>query len=238
MRPVHRAQALYASAQGDDAALIQRYGHLVERNARRMARRMPSDHAYDDLWSVGALGLLEAAQRFDAQRGVRFESFAEHRIRGAMLDELRRLDNLPRRLRAQTEGVVKARKMLNQELGRECTADELAVKLEMTTEELGALEAVAQAPQSLDDAMSVSLASEELAVDSKIERSERSEQLAAAISTLSTRLQTLLSLYYVEELTLKEIAQVFEVSEPRVCQLHKEAVTKLKLALAGEPSDL
>ena len=105
---MHRALATYASGGGNEAdELIQRYSALIDRVARRIAMRTGLQSAFDDLWSAGALGLLEAARRFDGGRGVTFETFVEHRIRGAMLDELRRMDHLPRRLRSRTDDLQK-----------------------------------------------------------------------------------------------------------------------------------
>lgn len=233
---MHRAQAVYASAQGSDASVIQRFSHLIDRNVRRIVRRLPSESVYDDLWSVGALGLLEAAERFDAQRGVRFESFADHRIRGAMLDELRRMDTLPRRLRDRTDTVAQKRRALTQALGRPCTDDEVAEGLGIPAEELAELDAVAQPTVPMGDSGALELASSEPDAFSQVTQRQSSERVAGAVSQLTERLQLVLSLYYVEELTLKEIARMLEVSEPRVCQLHKEAVTKLKGLLAPLPS--
>src|SRR5512134_1528442 len=125
-----RAYARYGAPSADpDRELLARHAALLERCARRLAARTGGAVQPDDLWSAGALGLLEAARRFDAARDVRFETFAEHRIRGAMLDEMRRMDHLPRRLRAETERVDRERARLAQQLGREPGADELAEAL-------------------------------------------------------------------------------------------------------------
>src|SRR6201984_2589362 len=124
-----RALATYASKTTEADELIQRYGTLIDRVARRIALRIGLRSAFDDLWSAGALGLLEAAGRFDAGRGVSFETFVEHRIRGAMLDELRRMDHLPRRLRTRAEDLKKAKHKLSGRLGREATMDEIAVEM-------------------------------------------------------------------------------------------------------------
>lgn len=106
---MHRAIASYANGGAapvlDDTTVLEQYGSLVERTARRLVSRTGLRSAYDDLWSAGAIGLIEAGRRFDPSRGASFATFAEHRVRGAMLDELRRLDHLPRRLRNRTDGV-------------------------------------------------------------------------------------------------------------------------------------
>ncbi len=227
---MHRAYALYASTGGDEAALITRYGTLIDRIARRLSLRVGMPAAFDDLWSAGALGLLDAAKRFDAARDVRFESFAEHRIRGAMLDELRRMDHLPRRLRAQTDKVNKARQKLSHQLGHEPSTEEIAGELGMDLGELGELEMLCM--PSLPLAPNLANQSEDVPQDEQMDRAQRTTMLEQAITSLSPRLQTLLSLHYVEGLTYREIAEVLEVSEPRICQLHAEAVTKIRAALA------
>lgn len=231
---MHRASTLYAQSPRplDESALIQRYSTLIDRCARRLAGRSGGAVAADDLWSAGALGLIEAARRFDEGRDVRFESFAEHRIRGAMLDELRRLDFLPRRLRGNVEGLQKARNRLSHELGREPESEELASALGMEMEQLANLEALERSPLPIHEEMP--LASAEASVESRMAREQERNMVAEAISKLPPRLMTLLSLYYVEGLTLKEISLALEVSEPRVCQLHKDALAKLRLVLDGQ----
>src|SRR4029079_15744606 len=147
-----RALATYASATIDADDLIQRYAPLIDRAARRIAIRTGLKSAFDDLWSAGALGLLEAAPRYDATRGVSFETFVEHRIRGAMLDELRRMDHLPRRLRTRTDHLQKAKKKLQRYLGRDASVDELAGELKMDLEEVAGIEALMEPHVSLDRA--------------------------------------------------------------------------------------
>jgi RNA polymerase sigma factor for flagellar operon FliA len=201
-----------------------------------MTLRVGMPSAFDDLWSAGALGLLDAARRFDRARDVRFESFAEHRIRGAMLDELRRMDHLPRRLRADTDRLAKARVRLSHELGREPTPEELAARLGIDLTELGEVELLALPPVPL--APDLSAASQEQAQDEQLARAQTLATLQAALATLPPRLQTLVSLHYVEGLTYREIAQILEVSEPRICQLHAEAIGRVRAQIAsarGEP---
>jgi RNA polymerase sigma factor for flagellar operon FliA len=221
---MNRAQATYAMPAGDDA-LIERYAGLIDRVARKLSARVGRDLA-DDLWSVGALGLLDAARRYDASRAVRFESFAEHRIRGAMLDELRKMDHLPRRLRADTERVDKARVALGRELGREPSLDEVAARLGITIEDLAELEQLRQPLVPLVEALE--LASIDDGAEARLDKALVARRLANAIGQLDQRLQLLLSLYYVEELTFREVARMLEVSEARVCQLHADALRNLR----------
>jgi RNA polymerase sigma factor FliA len=194
-----RGERAYAVARDESSALIARHASLIDRAARRVAARAGLPELADELWSAGAMGLLDAARRFEPGRDVRFETFAEHRVRGAMLDELRRLDHLPRRLRAQ----VRER------------------------EELAGLEGLALPPVPLE-ALADAAPSDAPSAEEDAVRSQQRAQLAAAIARLPRRLQMVLSLYYVEELKLREIGLVLEVTEARVCQLHREALAALR----------
>ena len=230
---MNRAVAKYGGTAGamPERQLIERYARLLDRNARRLSARTGHAVPAEDLWSAGAMGLIEAHRRFDAARDVKFETFAEHRIRGAMIDEMRRMDHLPRRLRDDTDKVERAHARLAQQLHREPTVEEVA-------EAVGApLEEVMEVMQLLQPAVPVA---EELAtyegpaVDDLIERGERQVALAGAIGALPERLQVLLALYYDEGLTYREIAKILSVSEPRVCQLHGEAMKRLRGALPAD----
>jgi RNA polymerase sigma factor for flagellar operon FliA len=232
-----RALATYASTTTEADDLVQRYGPLIDRSARRIAIRTGLKSAFDDLWSAGALGLLEAAPRYDATRGVTFETFVEHRIRGAMLDELRRMDHLPRRLRSRTDDVQKVKQTLASKLGREATTEEVAVAMKVDIEELSGLEALMEPHVPLDKAAHV-LASDQgdgpvgdNPVEAKIARDQMAKALAEGFKKLPERLQTVLGLHYVEGLTYREIAKMLDVSEPRVCQLHADGLKKLRATM-------
>jgi RNA polymerase sigma factor for flagellar operon FliA len=223
------ARAPYAPNQEDaEATLLRRYGSVVDRVARRFAVRSGHAVSADDLWSAGALGLIDAARRFDPARDIRFETFAEHRVRGAIVDELRRMDHLPRRLRTQVEAVVKARGKLGQALGREPTTDEIASAIGLEVDDTEGLVALSMPQLQVLPEMPDPVGAP---VD-RLEEEETRAGLADAISRLPERLRTLLGLHYQEELTYREIAQVMGISQPRVCQLHAEAVAQLKQLLA------
>jgi len=225
---MHRAHLRYAEAETDtDSALIARHGALIDRAARRLAGRTAGAVSPEDLWSAGALGLIDAARRFDPSRDVRFETFAEHRIRGAMLDEMRRMDHLPRRLRAQTEQLEQARARLGQTLKREPTSEELAGEIGLDLEGLDAILALAQPHLVLLEALEAPAAP----ADEAVARGELVRALSQAVAELPERLQLVLSLHYVEGFTYREIAKVLEVSEPRVCQLHGDALAQLRARL-------
>ncbi|HUK65951.1 MAG TPA: FliA/WhiG family RNA polymerase sigma factor [Anaeromyxobacteraceae bacterium] len=225
---MHRAHARYTEVESD-AALIARHSALIDRAARRLAARTAGALSPEDLWSAGALGLVDAARRFDATRDVRFETFAEHRIRGAMLDEMRRMDHLPRRLRAQAELVERTRGRLTQTLQREPSSEELAREVGLDLETLDAVTTLSQPHAGLVDLLESSASP----ADEQVERAELARALGKAIAGLPDRLQLILSLHYVEGLTYREIAKIIEVSEPRVCQLHGEAMAALRARLGG-----
>jgi RNA polymerase sigma factor for flagellar operon FliA len=185
--------------------------------------------AYDDLWSAGAIGLIEAGWRFDPSRGASFATFAEHRVRGAMLDELRRLDHLPRRLRNRTDDLVKTRKKLAGDLGREATVEEVASELGVEVEEASDMAALLEPPMPLDSILPTLAGGE--ATDATVLRAEAVGRLTDAIEKLPERLRLVLSLHYIEDLTYREIAGILKVSEPRVCQLHTEAIGQLRKLL-------
>jgi RNA polymerase sigma factor for flagellar operon FliA len=226
----HRAHALYGatgSPADEEAALVMRHAALIDRAARRIAGRTAGAVSPDDLWSAGAMGLLDAAKRYDGARDVKFETCPWPRIQGAMLDELRRMDHLPRRLRAQADGVERARARLSRTLQREPTAEELSAETGLDGEELASLAAVVRPERSEPDL----LAAAGVAADDAVERGQLAASLAEAVRGLPERLQVLLSLHYVEGLTYREVAKVLGVSEPRVSQLHGEAVGRLREAM-------
>lgn len=230
-----RALATYATAKTEADDLIQRYAPLLDRAARRIAIRTGLRSAFDDLWSAGALGLLEAAPRYDAARGVTFETFVEHRIRGAMLDELRRMDHLPRRLRSRTDDVQKAKQQLAGKLGREASTEEVAEAMNIDLEELSGLETLLEPHVPLEKAAHVLAAGGDGAgsnpVEDDIARAQMARALAEGFKKLPERLQTVMGLHYVEGLTYREIAKMLDVSEPRVCQLHADGLKRLRATM-------
>lgn len=227
---MHRAHARYAAESATDDALVARHAPLIDRAARRLAMRTGGAVSPEDLWSAGAMGLLDAAQRFDPGRDVKFESFAERRIRGAMLDEMRRMDHLPRRLRAQVEKVERARSRASQRLGHEARPDEVAEELGLPVDEVEALVVLGQPQVGVLEDLVSSLPD----ADDEASRAETVRALAGAVAKLPDRLQLVLSLHYEEGLTYREIAKVLDVSEPRICQLHAEAVALLRKLVAPE----
>ena len=224
---MNRAVAKYGGASRDapERELLKRHAVMLDRMARRLSARTGHAVASEDLWAAGAMGLIEASRRFDPSRDVKFETFAEHRVRGAMVDEMRRMDHLPRRLRDDADKVERAHGKLAQQLHREPTVEEVAGAVG------GQLEDVMEVMQLLQPAVPVAeeiATSEALPADEQYDQHERQRVLAAAIAELPERLRILLALYYDEALTYREIAKILQVSEPRVCQLHSEAMKRLR----------
>lgn len=238
-----RSRTVKTSAKGLNPTLARRneyatkYHGLVEKVARRMARRLPTHVELDDLISTGMLGLLDAADRFDPARGERFEAFAEFRIRGAMLDGLRSRDSLSRDMRRVSTELKRASADLANQLGREPSEAETASHLGFSIEELRAKQAKLSGwcIVGFDDAGPSFLEqTADNTVDDPSETAARRqlfEQMFEHIENLPTKMQQVLSLYYCEDLNLKEIGHILGVTESRVCQLHGEATKRLRASL-------
>ena len=230
---MNRAVAKYGGTAGSapERELLLRHGPMLDRMARRLSSRTGHAVGAEDLWAAGAMGLIEASRRFDTSRDVKFETFAEHRVRGAMVDEMRRMDHLPRRLRDDTDKVERAHARLAQQLHREPSVEEVAEAVG------GRLEEVMEVMQLLQPAVPVAeeiATSEELPADVRYDLAEQQRTLAKAIGLLPERLRILLALYYDEALTYREIAKVLGVSEPRVCQLHGDAMKRLRETVTAD----
>lgn len=234
--------------QGDRGArdeLVVRYAPLVKYVIGRMAISLPAAMDSDDVLSAGTVGLLHAIDRFDPDQGVRFETYALQRIRGAIIDTIRSLSPLSRGAGRRARMLDETTAMLAQRFGRAPTQEELARELGVDQTELGRmLLESAHVIVSLDgangggedDGEVQSLREllhdpDEAATDEVVEENELVERLSSAIDSLPPRDRLVLNLYYHEELTLKEISRVIEVSESRVSQIHTAAVMKLRALL-------
>ncbi len=215
----------------------------IEKVARRLARRLPAHVELDDLVSSGVIGLMEAAERYDPRRADRFEAFAEFRIRGAMLDDLRSRDTLSRDMRRLSNELRNATRKLESQLGRAPDHEELAQTLGVNVDELYARQQklTGSSVVGIDDAGPDFLerTSDENAVDPFEATSHREAvgHLVAGIDDLPEKMRQVLSLYYCESLNLKEIGEVLGVTESRVCQIHGEATRRLREALGGLKDD-
>ncbi|HWB30804.1 MAG TPA: RNA polymerase sigma factor FliA [Vicinamibacterales bacterium] len=218
-------------------ALVMAHVDLVRSMASRLGRRLPSQVELSELVSVGVLGLIEAANRYQPSLGVPFDAFARRRIHGAMLDALRGLDWVPRSLRKLQRDVDGAMSKLRHTLGREPEAEEIAAALGVSTREyeaklddlrLADLAAVQAAGTGEESAGLLEVAIDDEGPYRQLERRELRARLVDALSQLPERERQILALSYEEELTLAEIGQVIGVGESRVSQLRTQAVARLR----------
>ena len=212
-----------------EQVILSRYLPLVKRAATHLRSQVSASFDQEDMEQVGMMGLLEAWRRYGGEPDAQFESYAFKRVRGAMLDELRRLDWRPRQLRQQVHGHNQVQRELFNRLGRNPTEQELAQALSCTVEEVRQLAYASQAEalQSLEEW----LENGGRAPASESDDQDLAMTLAKVLCTLDKREQLLLSLYYQQELNMKEIALVLGLTESRVCQLHKQCVLQLKQRL-------
>jgi RNA polymerase sigma factor for flagellar operon FliA len=229
--------------QGKENPRVVAHLQFVEQLARRVAATMPHSIDIGDLVQDGVIGLIDAAHRFDESRGIKFETFAERRIRGAMIDALRK-DAWPRGVRRQRRELEAAREQLRRELGCEPSLADLAAKMGSDEKRLGrtivrinAIESTSPlaSGENLDESTlpAALIPSEPEQPDRAYEKSEIKERIRAAIESLPPREQKVIGLYYYQEATMKQIGAEIGVNESRVSQLHARAIRRLRDALAG-----
>jgi RNA polymerase sigma factor FliA len=245
-RPALRAQDKEAPSE----ELVNRYLPLVRFVAEKVHRRLPPGVDLEPLIQSGVVGLLEALKRYDPKRGVDFEVFARYRIQGEVMQCLRSLDWVSRSVRAWGRKIEAARARLAGELVREPSAEELARALEIP------LETFYRVDQQLNDATLLSLEDLSVSSESEWERSQEKqsysgfvdplsfveskdmvEKLASAVEELPERERTVVTLYYHEELTLREIGEILDLSEGRICQIFGQAVARLRVTLGVKPRE-
>ncbi|MDP9902323.1 RNA polymerase sigma factor FliA [Variovorax ginsengisoli] len=238
------------TAQGniEKSHLLKQHQPMVRRIALQMMSRLPASVELDDLIQAGMLGLLDASNRYEDNRGAKFETFAGQRIRGAMLDELRANDWGSRGLRQSARRVEKAVQALEHRHGRAPSEAEIAQELALDLESYRSLLQEIRGCQLLyvedfskDDSENafLDLFAKEARMDryggsdpeEQLLESDLRQQLVAAIKALPERDQLLMSLYYEQELNLREIGAILEVSQSRVCQLHAQAISRLRARL-------
>lgn len=223
--------------------LIEAHLPQVRFIAERLAVRLPASVDRDDLISAGVLGLLDAVEKFDAGRGLKFKTYAEQRVRGAMLDFLRGLDWCPRSLRRNARAIETASAQLETLFGRPATEDEIAAQLGISLLELQQLQSDLSGVTiaSLDDAndtesdanfLALQVAdTASLAPDRACEHHDAQSKLIVAIDNLPERERQVVALYYLEELTMKQVGIILDLTESRVSQIHTQAVLRLRGAL-------
>jgi RNA polymerase sigma factor for flagellar operon FliA len=223
--------------------LVADHVGLVHHVARQLASRLSTEAELDELVSAGSLGLMQAAEAFEPARGLSFSTFAVPRIRGAMLDELRRVDPMPRNVRRRTREVARARDVLSASLHRAPTASEVAGHLAVPSDQVHRWEfdahttnvvsfhqpARVEADTTLGDLLADDRAT---SVDDLLTHEVEVEALKRAILTLKEQERTVLALNYFEELKLQEIADVLQLSVCRISQIRTAALEKLRVALS------
>jgi RNA polymerase sigma factor for flagellar operon FliA len=232
--------------------VIKQYSPMIKYVANRIAMRLPPHIEVDDLISVGVLGLIDAITKYDPTRGAKFKTYAEFRVRGAILDELRSMDWVPRSVRQKASNIDSVVQKLQSKLGRppedEEVAGEMGISLDqffdtlnetksmpvLSLEGLGIAKETGE-QQSLLDCLA---GKGDTDPQTQIRLNELKEIIAQAIDTLPEQARLMISLYYYEELTMKEIGAVLDVTESRVSQIHSKAVfklcTELKALIAEE----
>lgn len=227
--------ATYTAIQEQDPdSLVSRHALLVKRIAYHLMNRLPPNIQADDLIQSGMIGLLEASKNYDPSQGASFETYAGIRIRGAMLDEIRRSDWTPRSVHRKARMVADAMREIENAEGRDARDLEVAQALDISLEEyhrilqdtsncrifsIEELQAVGELPQS---------ESGQNGPFEGVQKDEFKQSLADAIAGLPERERLVISLYYDEELNLREIGKVLGVSESRVCQIHSQATLRLR----------
>lgn len=225
--------------------LLAEFAPVIRHIAQRLSFRLPPSLDVQDLVHAGVIGLMDALGKYDPSRETRFKTYAEFRIRGAMLDEIRSLDWVPRSVRDKIGRLQRTFGELERRLGRPPQEEELARELEMSTEEFDTFlyEARAVAVLSLDN---LGLKDEEshtlleTLVDARAEdplltllSKDARDKLIEGINSLLEKERLVISLYYQDELTMKEIGQTLKITESRVCQLHAQAILRLKEKLGN-----
>ena len=231
--------------------LLRRFAPLVRHVVERVAATLPRNVDHEDLYSAGVLGLLDAHAKFDRRKGVKFETYAVWRIKGAVLDQLRALDWVSRSMRRKARTLDGVTRALDQRLGRAASEDELARELKMTRGDFyrlldhvrGAVLVSLDEARSCDDQESATLGDhladpQAVDMDSRLEEEQTRLVLLRTLDLLPEQERLVVALYYYEHLTLKEIGRTLGISESRVSQVHTRAMSRLRLrlgkALTGE----
>ncbi|NLL72934.1 MAG: FliA/WhiG family RNA polymerase sigma factor [Clostridiales bacterium] len=221
--------------------IIIEYADLVKVVAGRLSMYLGHNVEYDDLVGYGTFGLIDAIDKFDYKKGYKFETYASLRIRGSILDQIRKMDWIPRSIRQKQKKLDNAYQNLESRYGKNYNDEDLAKELDITIEELEDWQSQTKVTNviSLDDFLEQGsegkseqyLATEFDQPEKIVERQELKEILTKTLETLTEREKKVIVLYYYEDLTLKEISKILEVSESRVSQLHTKALQKLKAKL-------
>ncbi|SCP95901.1 FliA/WhiG family RNA polymerase sigma factor [Anaerobium acetethylicum] len=218
--------------------IIIEYAPLVKLVAGRLSMYLGYNVEYDDLVGYGIFGLIDAIDKFDYTKAVKFETYASLRIRGAILDQIRKMDWIPRTLRQKQKKIDAANRMIEAESGKSATNEEVAAKLEISQDELlnwksqmkitNLVSLNEYLEQGSDIPYEGGKSSHFEQPEKIVESSELKETLAQSLELLTEKEKKVILLYYYEDMTLKEISKVLEVSESRISQLHTKALQKMK----------
>ncbi len=245
-----RSQYIVAGAVYTRQEVIHRYIHLVKYVAGRISVNLPPNVELNDLINDGVVGLIDAIEKYDDERGVKFETYAITRIHGAIIDALRALDWVPRAVRQKGRELERTQHELEVELGRQPSDDELAEKLGLPRRELDQLQQRVRGTSVLsleerlpsdrgnDIPLLDTLRGDEAELGANVEQGEVRDALVAGVGSLSQQERTVITLYYFEGRTLKDIKAVLGVSESRVSQIHAQAVIHLRQKLRTLRADL
>ena len=208
--------------------LIIEYAQLVKLVAGRLSMYLGHNVEYDDLVSYGIFGLIDAIDKFDLEKNVKFETYASLRIRGAILDQIRKMDWIPRSVRQRQRKIDEAMKQIEMRTGKTASDEELAKQLGLTDEELCSW----QTQLKVTNVVSLNEFEEngpEPMIDSAHPvRFSQPEEVAESLELLTEKERRVIELYYYEDMTLKEISKILEVSESRISQLHTKALNKMR----------
>ncbi|WP_279183531.1 FliA/WhiG family RNA polymerase sigma factor [Alistipes finegoldii] len=218
--------------------LILEYAPLVKIVAGRLSMYLGYNVEYDDLVGYGIFGLIDAIDKFDVAKDVKFETYASLRIRGSILDQIRKMDWIPRTVRQKQKKIDEAIRMIETRTGRNATDQEIAVELELTGEELlnwqsqlkitNLISLNEYVEQGSEPVMDATYNSHFAQPEQVIEKEELKKVLAESLELLTEKEKKVILLYYYDEMTLKEISKILEVSESRVSQLHTKAIGKMR----------
>jgi RNA polymerase sigma factor FliA len=224
--------------------IIIEYAPLVKLVAGRLSMYLGYNVEYDDLVGYGVFGLIDAIDKFDYGKGIKFETYASLRIRGSILDQIRKMDWIPRSLRQKQKKIDVAMSKLEAQLGRPASDEEIAKELEITAQELLDWQGQANVSNmvSLDEFIEASGEHDIEPTRNQpfeqpeevMEKAELKKLLAKSLEALTDKEKKVILLYYYEDLTLKEISRVLKVSESRISQLHTKALQKMKVVLGQE----
>ena len=237
----HRAKkSQKEKSQSDTEAIYKKYDKLIKYIASRIASRLPKHIEIHDMINSGVLGLLDAVEKFDAAKGVKFETYAEYRIKGAMLDSLRAMDWVPRSIRKVASMLETTSADLEKKFGRPATNDEVAKAMDLGSERFYkimnrishiatiSLEQDSQNPGSRHSLLDRLVDEGHLMPSDRLDHEELNGMISSNIERLPEKERTVISLYYFNELTMKEIGRRLKLTESRVSQIHTKAVGRLR----------